>query len=209
MGRSQDGEDRSTVLVVDDEPQIADLFTNILANEYAVQTAYSGMEALDMVDPDLDVVLLDRRMPIVSGDEVLEQIREQDIDCRIVLVTAIKPDLGVIELDFDDYLVKPVSEGELRNVVERMLRREAYDEQLQEAVALASKMATLESKMDIAELESSEEYAALEARFLELREVLDGTVLRDDLYAEGTTEKIRALFEEPAITNRDPNVSEE
>jgi CheY-like chemotaxis protein len=63
--------DEGTVLVVDDEPQLAELYSMQLAEEYEVRTATGGPEALDLVDEEVDVALLDRRMPRMSGDELL------------------------------------------------------------------------------------------------------------------------------------------
>ena len=183
-------------ILVDDEEGILDLYTGYLEDTYAVRTASSGAEALDRIDDAVDVALLDRRMPGRSGDEVLEEVRARGIDCRVVMVTAIDPGVDVIDLDFDDYLVKPVSPGEVRDAVERMLVRDAYEERLQEAFATASKMATLESKTDVEDLEASDEYAALEARFAELRDVFKGIDPDDDLYVELSTGKLHTLFDQ-------------
>lgn len=186
--------DPPTVLIVDDESETADLFATFLTDEYEVVTAYGGEEALERFGPDVDVVLLDRRMPDIHGDAVLEDIRSQDADCRVVMVTAIEPDTDVIGLEFDDYLVKPVSMAAVRETVDRMVRRAALDEHLQEALSLASRMATLESKMDIDELEASEEYAALVVQFEEYRELLDAIASPDDLYGEFSAVKMEALL---------------
>ena len=66
----------ATVLVVDDEEAVADAYTAQLEGEYETRTAYSGKEALETVDDGVDIVLLDRRMPGRSGDEVLERDRK-------------------------------------------------------------------------------------------------------------------------------------
>lgn len=209
MDRSNPRDERTTVLVVDDEQKVADLYADHLADDYDVRTAYSGTEALEAVDGTVDVVLLDRRMPDLSGDEVLAEIRDRNVDCRVVMVTAIKPYLDIVELDFDDYLVKPVSAEILEDAVERMVARDALDGGMQEILRVATKMATLESKMDVEELEASSEYAALERQFTELKNSLDATAIEDDLYAEFATEKVEAVFESLATTSRDAGRSEE
>jgi CheY-like chemotaxis protein len=109
---------------VDDEVETADLFTEMLRDDYAVRTAYSGEEALGMMNSDVSVVLLDRRMPGMSGDEVLQTIRARDFDCRVVMVTALEPDIGILELPFDEYLVKTVMRDEIRDAVSRMEGRQ-------------------------------------------------------------------------------------
>ncbi len=60
--------DRPSVLIAEDEPDLANLYTSRLEERYDVRTAYDGTEALEAIDGDIDVVLLDRRMPGLSGD---------------------------------------------------------------------------------------------------------------------------------------------
>lgn len=187
--------DRPTVLVVDDEPEAADLYEKQLRDSYEVLTAYSGEDGLERLDNGVDIVLLDRRMPGLSGDEVLDEIRNRNVPCRVIMVTAIDPDLEIIDLPFDEYLTKPVTGAELHDATERMLGRAEHDSKMREFMRVASKMATLESKMRIDEIEASEEYAALETRFTELRDELESAGEIDDLYAEFTTEKLRSLVD--------------
>ncbi|MDR5674408.1 HalX domain-containing protein [Halalkaliarchaeum sp. AArc-GB] len=169
-------EDAPLVLIVEDEPDLADLYAAWLSSDYRVRTAYGGQEALDELDEQIDVVLLDRRMPGVSGDEVLEEIRERGLDCRIAMVTAVEPDFDIVEMGFDDYLVKPVAKEELYETVESLLTRSSYDEGVQELYALASKKALLESEKGSAELENSQEYQQLERELEELRSELGETL---------------------------------
>jgi two-component system, OmpR family, response regulator AdeR len=159
----------ATVLIVEDEPELAELYASWLDERWCVETAHDGNEALEVVDEEFDVILLDRRMPDRSGGAVLESIRERDADSRVAMVTAIEPDVDVIEMGFDDYLLKPVSKAELRDSIERLLVRRSYDEQLAEFFALASKKAMLDSRKSSAELRSSREYAELEDRLAVLR----------------------------------------
>lgn len=193
MSQAESSEDRPTVLVVEDDAASADLYSAQLATTYRVQTTYSGAEGLEAVGPQVDVVLLDRRMPELSGDAVLEELRERGLDCRIIMVTAVEPDLDIIALPFDEYLVKPVSEAALRDAVDRMLARTHLDATLQEFVAVVSKMATLEAKLDIADLHASEEYGALETRFVSLQEELRETVPDDSPYSGFVEDKLQAL----------------
>jgi DNA-binding response OmpR family regulator len=159
-----------TVVVVDDEEDVADLYTTWLSIEYDVRTAYDGDEALERVDETVDVVLLDRQMPGKSGDEVLDRIDERGVDCRVVMVTAVDPDFDIVEMPFDDYLTKPVTREELDGKVEEMLTRDSYDERMQEYFAAASKKATLESERNPAELDAHEEYHEVSQRVENLRQ---------------------------------------
>lgn len=111
--------DAPTVLYVDDEPAIADGYAAKL-HEYDTRTAYTGRAALEQLDETVDVVFLDRRMPGMSGKDVLEAIRERDYDCRVVMVTGVEPDDDIVEMGFDEYLVKPVEVTQLQETVERL-----------------------------------------------------------------------------------------
>ncbi|MFB6161167.1 MAG: response regulator transcription factor [Haloferacaceae archaeon] len=173
-----------TVLIVEDEPDLADLYATWLDEEYDVRTAYGGREALDLVDDDVDVVLLDRRMPDMPGDEVLSSIRESDGDCRVAMVTAVEPDFDIIAMGFDDYLVKPVAKDDLHRTVGTLLRRDEYEAGVRELFSLASKKALLEAEKSPAELETSEEYQRLDEELAALRDRLDTTLAEIDEDAE-------------------------
>nr|WP_207225351.1 response regulator [Natrinema hispanicum] len=74
-------------LVVDDEQEVADAYALRLRGCCKVETAYSGEEALSIIDNSpVDIVLLDRHMPGLSGDDVLEELVERDFYGRIVMV---------------------------------------------------------------------------------------------------------------------------
>ena len=185
----------TTVLVVDDEEGVADSYADALSAEHDVIVAYSGEEALAKLHPGVDIVLLDRRMPGISGDEALAEIDSRHTDPRVVMVTAVEPDLDIVEMAFDEYLVKPVTAKQLRNVVERMLARKTLDQQVQRMFVLASKLATLESKLSFDQLETSDEYEALRTEFNTLRDEVELPDAEDDPYLEAALEKLEALLQ--------------
>ncbi len=172
-GLSAEREDAPVVLIVEDEQDLAELYATGLGEPYAVRTAFDGEQALEQLDETVDVVLLDRRMPKLSGDEVLDRIREGGFDCRVVMVSAVEPDFDVLEMGFDDYVSKPVSAADLRETVDRMLELATHDPTLQEYHALVSKKIALEAKKSLRELAESEEYAELKAEIDDLRGQLD------------------------------------
>ncbi|RCU46272.1 DNA-binding response regulator [Haloplanus salinus] len=158
------------ILVVEDETELAELFAEWLSEEYDVEVATDGETALELVDDDTDVVLLDRLMPGLSGDEVLETIRERGLDPRVAMVTAVEPDFDVLDMGFDDYVVKPLFRADIQRLVGGLLERDAYDRQLSELFSTASKLAALESHKEPDELADSEEYRRLEAELERARE---------------------------------------
>ncbi|WP_135667398.1 response regulator [Halorhabdus rudnickae] len=164
------------VLVVDDESDVADAYAAQLEDRYTVLTAYSGQEALETVDETIDVILLDRRMPGISGDEVLDRIRDRTLDCRIAMVTAVDPDFDVIEMPFDDYITKPVSREDLFDTIERLLSFQSYEEQFQQFYRLTTKLATLRANKSEAELNHNDAFQQLLDRRDELRAELDDTL---------------------------------
>lgn len=97
----------------------------------------------------------------MSGDEVLEEIRDRGIDCRVAMVTAVDPDFDIVEMGFDDYVTKPPTAEELRQTIEDLLTRRSYDESVREYHSFLSKRATLQTEKSEEALEESEEYADL------------------------------------------------
>ncbi|WP_436934156.1 response regulator transcription factor [Halovenus marina] len=174
------GTEPATVLVVDDERDVADAYAAQLSDEFIVSTAYSGKEALEKVDASVDVVLLDRRMPGISGDEVLEKIRQRELNCRVAMVTAVDPDFDIIDMPFDDYIIKPVSRDDLLETINQLLTTAEYESTLRRYYALTAKHATLLANKPESELAQSEEFQTLESEMHDLRSELDETLLSFD-----------------------------
>lgn len=154
----------TTVLVVDDERTVTAMYAAWL-DDYAVRTANGGTEALELATDGVDVVLLDRQMPDLTGDETLRRLRELGVTCPVAMITAVEPDVDVIELGFDEYVCKPVRGDEIREVVDDLCRRATYDAELREYFSLAAKRATLRESLDEEELAASESYRRLCAEF--------------------------------------------
>lgn len=150
-----------TVLIVDDEAQLLRLYRQFLTDEYVVRTASSGTDALDQLDESVEAALIDRRMPGMSGDELLEEMRARGYDGLVTMVTAVEPDTDIIDMAFDDYLVKPVGAEQLQSHVASLLRRTNYDRAVREHFSVASKVAVLEADHAPDSPRSDDEYRAL------------------------------------------------
>ena len=117
----------SVVLVVDDEIRIRDVVRRYLEHDgHQVLTAGSGAEALEVVSRSaVDLVVLDLRLPDISGEEVAREIRRRS-DVPILMLTA-KVDerdrVRGLEAGADDYVTKPFSPRELVLRVGAILRR--------------------------------------------------------------------------------------
>ncbi|QSW99104.1 response regulator [Haloterrigena alkaliphila] len=164
-----------TILVVDDERELTDLYATWVNEDYDVLTAYDGRSALEAMSDAVDVVLLDRHMPDVTGDEVLNQIRAAGHDCWVIMVTAVDPGLDIVELDIDDYVTKPVTRAQLTRIIENLRVQARYnDDGRRELTALSNKMETLEDEHSLDDLEDTEAYQQLEDDLKELSDSLVG-----------------------------------
>lgn len=118
------------VLVVEDESDIAALIAYQLTREgFRVATTGDGKEALDAIEKDVpDLIVLDRMLPGMSGDDVLRRLREESATAKVpvLMLTARREQedrIEGLELGADDYLTKPFSPRELVLRVQAILRR--------------------------------------------------------------------------------------
>ena len=116
------------VLLVEDERDLANAIARGLRRDgLAVDIAFDGAEALEKaaVHP-YDVVVLDRDLPAVHGDDVCRELVRGDSDCRILMLTAaaaVHDRIDGLDLGADDYLAKPFDFGELRARLRALGRR--------------------------------------------------------------------------------------
>ena len=136
---------RSHILIVDDEPEIAESLADFLVKKanFLVSAARDGQEAIDLLQstvsgkmPEIDLVLLDMRMPNLSGLDVLNWIREHSTlqYTRVVLLTAAAGSNEKVEAltaGADDYITKPYRPQELLARVNTILRTQQLEKQLQ------------------------------------------------------------------------------
>lgn len=116
------------ILVVDDEINIVKLIKTILEKEgYEVVTALDGERALDIYyDGHVDMIICDEMMPRVNGNEMIREIRSENKNIPIIMVTAkgsIEDKALSFDLGVDDYLVKPIDTQELIIRVKAIFRR--------------------------------------------------------------------------------------
>lgn len=175
-------------LVVDDEKEVADAYALRLQGVCETETAYTGKQALEIAsESTVDLVLLDRHMPGMSGDEVLEELRDRGFDGRIIMVTAVDPDFGVVEMPFDEYLCKPMNREDLHAAVEHQRRVLAY-ETLGEFFSAESKRAVLAAEIPEEHRDDREEYRELAARVERLEERVSRLLGEDTSVVENFAE---------------------
>lgn len=116
------------VLVVEDERKVASFVARALReNAYAVDVAESGEKALELAfDYCYDVILLDVRLPGMSGIEVCRALRQRGVETPILMLTArglVEQRVEGLDAGADDYLVKPFALAELSARVRALIRR--------------------------------------------------------------------------------------
>jgi two-component system, sensor histidine kinase and response regulator len=126
---------KATILAVDDDPIILEIYKLILDNEHTIHLVSSGKEALGYLDtcPKVDLILLDIMMPDIDGYEVCRRIRSNNAfsNLKIILVSSkmlIEDRLFGYEIGADDYIIKPFEASELLAKVKVFLRLKNAEE---------------------------------------------------------------------------------
>jgi two-component system cell cycle sensor histidine kinase/response regulator CckA len=122
---SKAGEKRETILLVEDEPTVRQLFATALARAgYVVYEARNGDEALklfDLHERAIDLLLTDMRMPFVGGAELARRLRARRPDLKLICISgypgSLEPDVAT------DFLAKPFSRDEMLRKVREVLER--------------------------------------------------------------------------------------
>jgi len=119
------------LLLVEDEPVLADALADGLRREgYAVAIARDGLAALEQLgNSDFDLLVLDRDLPIYSGDYVCKTLRNQNHPIRILMLTAagtLNDRVTGLDLGADDYLSKPFAYTELLARLRALGRRAVH-----------------------------------------------------------------------------------
>jgi two-component system, OmpR family, KDP operon response regulator KdpE len=117
----------SQVLIVDDDPAIVEVMQMILTAEgYSVLTATNGQEALHSITTDgPGLVLLDLNMPVMSGWELIDQLRHSEISIPVVLVTAGQlAREEATRLNVAGHLSKPFDLEDLLAIVDQFVAKE-------------------------------------------------------------------------------------
>ena len=116
------------LLIAEDQSMLRDAMATLLSMQDSVENvlqAKNGKEAIDLISTnDIDVAILDVEMPEATGLDVLEYIRSNNIDCKVVIVTTFKR-MGYFERaiknNVDAYVLKDRSIDELMKTINNVL----------------------------------------------------------------------------------------
>ena len=116
---------RETILLVEDEPAVRQLFSQALMRDgYRVHEARNGNEAMELFEQhgdSVDLVLTDMRMPFMGGADLARQLRSRRQTLKLLCISGYP---GGTDLEFsDDFLAKPFSRDELLAKVREILDR--------------------------------------------------------------------------------------
>ena len=117
---------RANILVVDDDVAQLRLFKSILEkNEYHVESAVTGREALELTaEADFNLAIIDINLPDVTGDEVVREPKINGKELGIIMITgypSLQECINVLDLGIQEILLKPLDAEELLRVVEKAL----------------------------------------------------------------------------------------
>jgi CheY-like chemotaxis protein len=162
-----------TVLVVDDDEGCRTLYREWLAGDHEVREAASGEEGLEALDASVDVVLLDREMPGISGIDVAGRIAAAAHDPHVAMISSAPFDVDLAETPIHRYVRKPVDEDDVRGLLAEYRTRRDYETAFEEFFSLTSKVAALEADNSREELDGEERYERLRWRAAEKRVEVD------------------------------------
>lgn len=123
------------ILIIDDEKNIRMTLTYCLEAEgYDIETAVNGEDGLDILlnqKKSYDLILLDIKMPGKTGMEVLKELRENGNKSNVIMMTAygtIKEAVTAIKLNAIDFISKPFTPDQIKNLVSKVFARETLEE---------------------------------------------------------------------------------
>ena len=118
---------KKTILIVDDEQEAARVLQRFLVKKYNILTAYTGSEALEILDSEsIDLMLLDLGLPDIDGMKVLEKVKELPNETATLVITGnrdVKMAVKAMQLGAYNYIVKPPDLEELKMVIDKIFEK--------------------------------------------------------------------------------------
>ena len=123
------------IMIVDDSLEVCNVVRVSLADQgYEITAAHDGMQALEQIRAQpFDVVILDLMLPDLDGIEILQYIREQELDTEIIILTAyasLETAIEALRLGAYDYIIKPFHVNTLQSAVRRAVEKQHLETRL-------------------------------------------------------------------------------
>lgn len=117
-----------TILIVDDEKIVCEAFMAAFEDKYAIVSAASGQEALNILEQpnDIDLVILDVMMPGLNGIQLVKEIKKIDSSLQVAILTGYgSKDIAIeaLRADADEFIEKPFDIKQTQAVIERLLNK--------------------------------------------------------------------------------------
>ena len=119
------------ILIVEDEPDVAEIIKMLVESKgYETEIALGGKEGLERIrkDKKYDLILLDIRMPEVTGRQILEIMKKEQIKIPVIVITAVAGALQIrsdleARYQIDGFVSKPYLNRDLISEIERVLKK--------------------------------------------------------------------------------------
>lgn len=180
------------ILIIEDDPKISSFIAKGLKESgFLTETAFDGQTGLDFIlhDKGLDLVVLDLMLPMMSGLEVLAEIRKSQISIPVLILSAkrsVDEKVEGLQHGADDYLVKPFAFSELLARIQVLLKRHLP------ARSVATQLDNFGISMDMLKREitregkavdlQAKEYSLLEYFMRNPEKVISKTMILENVY---------------------------
>lgn len=190
-----------TILITDDDPSIRKVLSLGLGRlGYDIHVATNGQEALDLLatgEFQPDCILLDIRMPVLTGKEALPRIRERFPLTPVIMLTAfndLSTGIDAMKNGAFDYLVKP---SRMEHIAETVAKAIRYHDVVAEKFEMDKRneeyRRSLEVTMRSKTMELQETYEKLKMANLQTVQALAETIEAKDQYTQGHCERVRSI----------------
>jgi DNA-binding response OmpR family regulator len=171
----------ASILAVDDSQDFRTLYYLWFGSDHEIRTATNGVEALERIDSDIDVVLLDREMPRNDGIETARELRRRGYDVPIIMISGVKPDTDLLTIPVDDYLQKPVQRDEVVAAMRCVQNRLEYQTRYRRLLALDTRLRIVSVTVGTQALSEKVAYGEIKAAVEHGRETLEQSVDQADI----------------------------
>jgi len=131
-GQEDDVQDRQSILIVEDNPELISFLHNILSRDYTVLQATNGLEGWNKTQEMLpDIIISDVVMPVMDGLDMVKKIKENNNTCHIPIIllsskASLDDRIKALERGIDDYITKPFSASHLITRVQTLLEQRKF-----------------------------------------------------------------------------------